>query len=310
MVSAGLRQQLHQTVRDLSVPQAVQVRSKCPGQQHEHTHVDCAEPHQNILTYVCPVKQEELEDEHKARGKVEKEQNPVSQQGDPGPGKAALPDALGPRHHVEANVAVKNEAGADERTHEEEDVDPHHVVELNKAQGDEDQTHGHGVMRLAPLCLHQDHKGERVHSCQNPHPHQYAVGPSRWEDVVVMQRPADCCVGVHHHEGDCEHGTAVGGDCESRDQLAQQPGDLNADGVADEQDQVEDEEEHVGSQGVGHQQVARLLTQRMALENAHEEEGVGHQRGHGDHCRRDEEIFQMPDVESLCPVPRQVSNHS
>ena len=184
----------------------------------------------------------------------------MSQQGDPGPGKAVLPDALGPRHHVETNVAVKNEAGADEGADEEIDVDPHHVVELNKAQGDEDQTHCHVVMGRAPLYLHQDHKGEGVHSCQNPHPHQDAVGPSRWEDVVIMQRPADCCVGVHHHEGDGENGTAIGGDGESRDQLAQHPRDPSGDGVADEGDQVQDEEEHVRSQGVGHQQVARLLT--------------------------------------------------
>lgn len=208
----------------------------------------------------------------------------MSQQGDPGSGKAVLPDALGPCHHVEANVAVKNEAGADEGTDEKVDVDPHHVVELNKAQGDEDQTHRHVVVGRGPLYLHQDHKGEGVHSCQKPHPHQYAVGPSRWEDVMIMQRPANCCVGVHHHEGDGENGTAIGGDGEGRDQLTQQPGDLSSDGVAEERDQVQDEEEHVCSQGVGHQQVARLLAQRTGQENAYEENRVGHQRGQSDHC--------------------------
>lgn len=207
----------------------------------------------------------------------------MSQQGDPGPGEAVLPDALGPRHHVQTNVAVKDEAGADEGTHEEEDVDPHHVVELNEAQGDEDQTHRHVVMRRAPLELHQDHKGEGVHRCQEPHPEQYAVGPSRWENVVIMQGPADCCVGVHHHQCDGEDGTAVGGDGESRDQLTQQPRDLSGDIVADEGDQVQDEEEHVCSQGVSHQQVARLLTQRAGQENAYEENRVGHQRGQSDH---------------------------
>ncbi|CAB1416146.1 unnamed protein product [Pleuronectes platessa] len=53
--------------------------------------------------------QEELHDEDKAGGEVEQEQNPVGQQGDPRPGEAALPDAMGPCYHVESNVAVKNE---------------------------------------------------------------------------------------------------------------------------------------------------------------------------------------------------------
>lgn len=207
----------------------------------------------------------------------------MSQQGDPGPGEAALPDTLGPRHHVEANVAVKDEAGADEGAHEEVDVDPHHVVELDEAQRDEDQTHRHVVMGGSPLQLHQDHKGDGVHSRQQPHPHQYAVGASRREDVVIMQGPADRCVGVHHHEGDGEDGAAVGGDGESRDQLTQHPGDLSGDGVADERDQVQDEEEHVCCQGVGHQQVAGLCTQRPGQENACEENGIGHQRGQSDH---------------------------
>lgn len=66
-----LRQQLHQRFGDLSVPEPVQVRRERPGQQHENAHVDRADPHAHILTYVRPVEQEELQGEYKARGKVE-----------------------------------------------------------------------------------------------------------------------------------------------------------------------------------------------------------------------------------------------
>lgn len=279
-----MRQQLHQTVRDLSVPEPIQVRRERPGQQHEDTHVHRADPHADVLTYVCPVEEEELQGENKPGGKVKQEQNPVGQQGDPGPGEAVLPDAVRPRHHVEANVAVEDEAGADEGADEEVDVDPHHVVELDEAQRDEDQAHRHVVMGRAPLHLHHYHQGEGVHRRQKPHRHQYAVGPCGRENVVVVQRPADRRVGVHHHEGDGEDGAAVGGDGESRDHLAQQPRDVSGEGVADERDEVQDEEEHVRSQSVGHQQVARLLAQRAGQEDAREENGVGHQRGQGDHC--------------------------
>lgn len=132
------------------------------------------------------MEQGQLHGENKARGEVEQEQQPVSQQRDPGPGEAALPDAMGPCHHVEPNVAVKNEQSTDERSHEEVDVDPDHVFELNEAEGDEDQTHGHLFLGVSPLHLHHDHQGERVHGRQDPHPHQNAVGAGRWKNVMVM----------------------------------------------------------------------------------------------------------------------------
>ena len=268
-------QQLHQSVRDLPVPQPVEVRSKRSGQQHEHTHVDCADPHTDILTNVLPLEQEELQDEDEAGGEVEQEQNPVGQQGDPRPGEAALPDALGPCHHVESNVAVKNEQSTEERRHEEVDVDRHHVLDLNETQRDENQTNSQLLMGIFSPHLHHDHQGERVQGCQNPHPHQDAVGAGRRKKVVVAERPADSSVGVHHHEGDGEDGAAVGGDGDGCEQPTHDPGDLSAHGVADHNGQVEDEEERVSHQGVGHQQVACLLPQGTGQEDACQEDGVG-----------------------------------
>lgn len=201
---------------------------------------------------------------------------------DPGPGEAALPDPLCPCHHVEPDVAVKNEAGTNERCDKEIDVNPQHVLELNETERGEDQTHGHPLMRIFPLHLHQDHKSERVHGCQHPSPHQYAVGAAEWQDVTVVERPADCCVGVHHHEGDGEDGTAVGGDGDSHDQLAEQPRHPRTHCVTDHCGQVEDEEDHVCCQGVGQQQVTSLPTQGTGQEDARQEERVGYQGGQSD----------------------------
>ena len=301
-------QQLHQSVRDLPVPQPVQVRGKRPGQQHEHTHIDRADPHTNIITYVFPMEQEELHGENEAGGKVEQEENPVSQQRDPGPGEAVLPDAMGPRHHVEPNVAEKNERSADECSHKEVEVDPHHVLLLNEAKGDEDQTHSHLLIGIPPLYLHNDHQGERVHGCQHPHPHQNAMGACRWQNVMVTEWPANRSVGVHHHEGDGEDGTAVGGDGDGCDQLTNQPGHVSSGSVTDHHGHVEDEEEHVCCQGVGHQQVTCLLTQGTGQEDACQENGVGQQGGQSDDRSRDEKIVEVPPPQALLPFLREVGN--
>lgn len=127
-------QQLHESIRDLPVPQPIEVRCKSSGQHHEDTNVDCVDPYKSIFTHVIPLEQGELQGENKARGKVEQEQNPMGQQGDPGPGEAVLPDALCPGYHVEPDVAVKNEHSTDESSDKEVNVDPLHVMALNEAE--------------------------------------------------------------------------------------------------------------------------------------------------------------------------------
>lgn len=295
-------QQPNHRVKDLSVSQPIQVRSKCPGQHHENTHICSADPHEGIFNDICPVEHGELQAEDEAGREVEQEHHRVSPQRDAGPGVAALPDALGPRYHVESNVAVQYEQGADERRYEEVNVDRHGVLDLNEAEGDEDQTQRHLLMGAVPLRLHHDHQGERVHGRKQPRAQQYAVGAGRRKDVTVPKRPAHCSIGVHHHEGDGENGTGGGGDRESRDQLAGQPGHGSPHSVARHRGQVQGEEQHVSCQGVGHQQVARLLAQSPGQKDARQEQRVDYQGGQSDERGGDEKVVQVPLPQTLHPL--------
>lgn len=110
------------------------------------------------MTNVFSLEQGELQDEYEAGGKVEQEQEAVSEHCDPSPGEAALPDALGPCHHVQPDVAVQNETGTDECSHEEIDVYPCCVVELEEAQGDEGQTLVHLLGGVVRILLTHEHE--------------------------------------------------------------------------------------------------------------------------------------------------------
>lgn len=120
-------QQQCQIIADLSVPQPVQVGGEGPGEQHEKTPIERADPHVYVRTYALFVEQEELQSKEKAGNKVEKKQNPVGQHGDPRPGEAGLPNSLHPRHHVEPNVAVENHQGAGYGAHQKVHVNALHV---------------------------------------------------------------------------------------------------------------------------------------------------------------------------------------
>lgn len=211
----------------------------------------------------------------------------MGQQCDTGSGEAALPDTLGPRHHIEPNVAVKNQQGADECCYKEVDVNPYHVY-LNEAKGNEGQTYSHIFVGGSSLHFCHDHQGERAYGCQNPHPNQDAVGAGRWKKFMITEWPTNSSVGIDHHECDGEDGTAVGSDSDSCDQLTDQPGYLSSHNVTNHCGQVEDEEEYVCCQGIGYQQVTRLLAQGTRQKDAHQENRVGQQWGKCDQRGWDE----------------------
>lgn len=101
-----------------------------------------------------------------------------------------------------------------------------------------------------------------------------------------MEGPADSSEGVDHHESDGENGTAVGGDEKSREHLTNTPGYVSPHRVSNHCGQVEDEEEYVCGQGVGHQKVTRLLAQGTGAENAYEQNRIGEQGGQSDDSGR------------------------
>lgn len=110
---------------------------------------------------------------------------------------------------------------------------------------------------------------------------------------MVVERPADCRVGVGHHEGDGEDGAAVGGDGDGSEQIAEQPRHLRPHHVADGGGKIENEEEQVGHQRVGHQLVASLPTQGAGQGDARQEDGVGYQGGRGEDHGGDDEVVQV-----------------
>lgn len=121
-----------------------------------------------------------------------------------------------------------------------------------------------------------------------------------------MERPVDGGEGVDHHDGDGEDGTAVSSDEEDGHQLTGYPGNAGFQRVDESCGQVEDKEQHVCHQSVGHQQVASFLAQGAKSENATQENRVCNQSGQSDDSSGDAEQLQVPWFHNCNPMLREV----